>query len=156
MSAELLLVRTDIASSHTGGALYLGPGISLNRPHCFTLEDPKQPKGVKVDGMTCIPPGRYQVALSKSVRFGRIMPMLYNCSNGYELKADGISFKGIRIHGGNTIDDTEGCILVAFNLVKPGRIQGSAERSVVAFLKEHGGVGWIEIREEPKSEAKHP
>lgn len=56
----------------------------------------------KVWGQTAIPRGRYQLALSFSQRFGKVLPEL--------LFVPG--FQGIRIHSGNKKEDTEGCILL--------------------------------------------
>ena len=75
---------------------------------CRTLEDQvRERPGVpvaswKVPKQTAIPAGRYRVRLTMSARFGRVLPLL-----------EGVpGFSGIRIHSGNVIEDTEGCILV--------------------------------------------
>lgn len=69
---------------------------------CWTLEDQLRPDGVKVPAQTCIPAGKYVVQLTMSTRFKRVLPLL----------RDVPMFEGIRIHPGNTAEDTEGCILV--------------------------------------------
>ena len=75
---------------------------------CLTLEDEiRERPGVpvsawKVPKQTAIPAGRYCVRLTMSSRFGRVLALLENVPG----------FSGIRIHTGNVIDDTEGCILV--------------------------------------------
>ncbi|GAB3937306.1 hypothetical protein GCM10028804_59060 [Larkinella terrae] len=55
----------------------------------------------KVHGKTAIPTGRYEVAISYSNRFGKMLPLLLNIPG----------FSGIRIHPGNLATDTEGCLL---------------------------------------------
>lgn len=92
---------------------------------CHTLEDEKRADGLKVYGETAIPAGIYNVKLTISNRFKRLMPLL--------LDVEG--FKGIRIHGGNTSKDTHGCPLVAFN-TDYKNIWGTAEKKLTAKLKE--------------------
>ena len=67
---------------------------------CWTLEDVVRP--VKIPGETAIPAGRYDVRLSLSQRFQKVLPEI--------LAVPG--FTGIRIHAGNTQADTAGCLLV--------------------------------------------
>jgi hypothetical protein len=86
----------------TPGTLSLG-GTFL----CYTLEDADRQletagSEAKVPGETCIPRGEYRVVLTESRRFGQITPLL--------LEVPG--FTGVRIHPGNTVEDTEGCLLV--------------------------------------------
>ena len=62
----------------------------------------------KVKANTAIPVGRYEIKLTMSPRFKRVLPLLMNVKG----------FEGVRIHPGNKPEDTEGCLLVGFNKVK--------------------------------------
>ena len=68
----------------------------------------------KLKGITAIPTGKYDVILTFSPRFKRILPLLLNVKG----------FEGIRIHPGNTAEDTEGCLLVGENKEK-GKVLNS-------------------------------
>ena len=94
---ELKLNRIFLGSSATIGELL------VNDKHlCDTLEDRVRPEGEKVYGKTAIPEGTYEVKLTHSPRFKKILPEILNVPN----------FSGIRIHTGNSSRDTEGCIIV--------------------------------------------
>lgn len=94
---ELTLNRIFLGSSATIGELL------INDKHlCDTLEDRVRPEGEKVYGKTAIPEGTYEVKLTHSPRFKKILPEILNVPN----------FSSIRIHTGNSSKDTEGCILV--------------------------------------------
>lgn len=94
---ELTLNRIFLGSSATIGELL------INDKHlCDTLEDRVRPEGEKVYGKTAIPEGTYEVKLTHSPKFKKILPEILNVPN----------FSGIRIHTGNSSKDTEGCILV--------------------------------------------
>ena len=70
---------------------------------CDTLEDKIRDK--KVMHETCIDAGIYQVIINYSQRFERQMPLLIEVPK----------FVGVRIHSGNTIENTSGCILLGRN-----------------------------------------
>jgi len=99
-SLELKVIRKIFSENSTIGEFYVG-----NDFHCYTLEDVVRSVGIKIDGETAIPAGRYEVIVNMSVRFKKEMPLLLNVPG----------FEGIRIHSGNTAADTLGCILVGKN-----------------------------------------
>jgi hypothetical protein len=99
---ELKLVRETFGES-TIGRLFVN-GVF----ECFTLEDrvrEKRGQAVttwKVQNRTAIPVGTYTVRRTFSGRFQKMLPLLLNVPG----------FAGIRIHSGNTHENTEGCLLV--------------------------------------------
>jgi hypothetical protein len=72
---------------------------------CFTLEDCDrylERGGKKIQNVTAIPRGKYNVQITFSQRFQKYLPLVVGVAQ----------FEGVRIHSGNTDKDTEGCILV--------------------------------------------
>lgn len=112
---ELKLKRLHKNQTYTIGKLYID-GQYL----CDTVEDcdrglkqsmtSQQIAVKKVYGKTAIPAGRYKVTLTFSNKFKRVLPLVN----------DVIGFLGIRIHAGNTADDSLGCIIVGENKIKGG------------------------------------
>lgn len=97
---ELVLVRKWFTTNSTIGILRIG-----DLEYCYTLEDFVRPDGEKVYGKTAIPYGNYNIKLTFSQRFKRVLPLIENVFN----------FTGIRIHPGNRPENTLGCVLVGFN-----------------------------------------
>lgn len=103
---EMELKRRDSENGSTVGELFVDGSF-----FCYTLEDQvREVDGEavstwKVKGETAIPRGSYEVRLTMSPRFKKIMPQLLNVPG----------FTGVRIHSGNTASDTEGCILVGMS-----------------------------------------
>ena len=110
---ELKLVRKYRCSNYCIDKLYIN-----NEYFSDALEDPdrgltdtmslEEIKKIKVKGNTCIPYGTYNVTITYSPRFKKNLPLINNVKG----------FEGIRIHSGNTPQDTEGCLLLGFNRVK--------------------------------------
>lgn len=76
---------------------------------CWIMEDAI--RETKIDGKTAIPRGTYSVIITMSNRFKRLLPLLVDVPN----------YAGVRIHPGNTSEDTEGCLLPGLEV---GEIDG--------------------------------
>ena len=114
---ELKLNRIFLGSSATIGELL------VNDKHlCDTLEDRVRPEGEKVYGKTAIPEGTYEVKLTHSPRFKKILPEILNVPN----------FTGIRMHCGNSSADSSGCVLIG---TWDGEKEDWISNSKVAFNK---------------------
>lgn len=125
---EMIQKRTWLTDETTISTLTLD-----NVPECYILEDVVREPGVKVKGKTAIPPGRYNVELTFSPKFQRVLPLVWNVElpDGRKVvqSPDGkVMWEGIRIHPGNDKNDTEGCLLTG-NLLAPNRLL----ESVLAF-----------------------
>ena len=107
----LRLVREPSKHNATMGSLYVDGAWE-----CWTLEDAIREQ--KVPGETCIPHGVYRVDITPSQRFHRLLPILLDVPG----------FTGVRIHPGNTIADTKGCLLVGRT-----RSSGQVGESRLAF-----------------------
>ena len=119
---ELLLQRAPSEEATTLGELFVAS--ANNQKFCLTLEDQVRTdnpltlanEGEKVYGKTAIPAGRYELTITMSPRFKKRMILV----NGVK------GFTGIRIHSGNTAEDTEGCILVGAVKDSSKRIHGGS------------------------------
>jgi len=108
------------------------PEITLD---IWVLEDVGRPVGVKIDGETCIPEGTYQVSITHSTRFKKDMMLLSNQADGTVTK-DGVSFAGVRPHGGNKTADTHGCPLCNFHTKHNGEQYGRASDAIFEKVKQ--------------------
>jgi hypothetical protein len=143
-TVELALRRNEaFTKDYTAGRLYIG-----EEPWLYTLEDEVrevegQPVGQwKKKAITAIPRGRYRVILSKSPRFGRVLPEVLNVPG----------FTGIRMHRLNTASQSEGCIGIG---KKDGNDQDAwlgnsavAEGELIAKLNEWINCGqqvWLTV-----------
>ena len=86
----LTLVRYTRTETAVLGSLYMNGAFV-----CYTLENSAK----------AIPCGMYKVQNSKSPKFKRELPLIYNSTT---VKAS----RGIRIHRGNSAKDSQGCVLV--------------------------------------------
>jgi hypothetical protein len=116
---NLIHERVELGAQHTMGSLTID-----DEWQCWILEDKvRELPGVpvaqwKIRGLTAIPAGAYEVRVTPSARFKRDLPELLNVPG----------FTGIRIHPGNLVTDTEGCLLPGLD-----RYAMSVGRSRLAF-----------------------
>jgi hypothetical protein len=104
-----------------------------------TLEDCVRAFGIKDKGNTAIPATgtdkAYRLSITMSQRFEREMVIVHTENDKVTLKAEGIEFKGIRIHGGNSAADVQGCIVVAKNRISDQRVQGTQESIITKLVR---------------------
>lgn len=116
---ELTIKRRPSKEATTLGELFID-GVFF----CYTLEDevredpnPTTPENeAKVYGKTAIPAGRYEIDITFSQKFGKLMILVKNVPG----------YTGIRIHSGNDAEDTLGCPLVGETIDGPTRIHGGS------------------------------
>lgn len=106
---RLRVIRSEYGETYTSGDLYIG----FTR-FCCTHEDKVRDlsKEKKVYGKTAIPAGTYVVDMNiKSAKYAA--KSSYAFTNGYMPRLRNVpQFEGVLIHGGNTSEQTLGCVLV--------------------------------------------
>ena len=123
---KLRVERNECSAACTIGELSIDGAFE-----CYVLEDTVREKegepveAWKVKGETAIPRGTYPVVITQSERFQRPLPLVQNVPG----------FTGVRIHPGNTSEDTEGCLLVG-----RGRTAKTVTESKAAFNQLYGKI----------------
>ena len=123
---KIKVIREPSVGGATMGKLYIDDAYA-----CHTLEDEVrevigQPVSEwKIPGKTAIPKGLYRVTLEDSGRFG---PDTLTIN-------DVPGFQYIRIHAGNTADDTEGCLLVGMQATDVSLVGGTS-RPALSIIKD--------------------
>ena len=137
---KLKLVRKYRKENYTIGKLYVD-GVYF----CDTIED--KDRGLddamglaeimikKRYGETAIPYGTYEVEITYSPKYKKLMPEVKNVKG----------FSGIRIHSGNTAKDTLGCLIIGRN-TQVGMVTESRKtyNKLFALLKDKKDIS-IEI-----------
>ena len=151
---ELILERIAKRKTYTIGHLYIRqqvmdeylPGTE-DKYFCDTLEPTWRDYAngaYKVKGRSAIPEGRYAVVISWSPKFKMWLPILLG---GPEFNKQ---WQGIRIHAGNTVKDTQGCILVGRNQ-RVGEVLESRKwlyelKQKIVEAKAKGEAVWLTIK----------
>lgn len=108
---KMILIRDSIVNDAVWGSLTVG-GFKV----CETLENKTK----------LIPCGEYNLNVSKSQKFCRMLPLVYN--NEVPMH------RGIRIIGGDSVKDSRGCILVGFGRNGDRLVDSRNAESVVTGL----------------------
>lgn len=136
------VVRVTSGENFTPGVMYLD-----NVRFCYTCEDedrflenvPDSIKEAKVYGKTAIPRGLYRLTVDFSPHFGKQLPLVNDVPG----------FSGIRIHGGNTAEDSLGCILAVKVRTANGIAQcaDTVKRIIdaVESAEELGIESWLKV-----------
>jgi hypothetical protein len=123
---KLTLQRNPSVGGATIGTLYIDGAWVAHTLEDEVREIPGQPVAEwKIHGKTAIPAGEYIVTLEDSPRFGADTLTIHDVPG----------FQFIRMHAGNTSDDTEGCILLGLRATECTLVGGTS-RPAVALVKE--------------------
>ena len=151
---ELLLERIAKQKAYTIGRLSIVEQVtdeystgSKETYFCDTLEPTWRDYAhgaYKIKGKSAIPEGRYAVVISYSPKFKAWLPILLG---GPEFNRQ---WQGIRIHAGNTVKDTQDCILVGKNKlvgqVVDSRIWLHRLKQKIVEAKDRGEPVWLTIK----------
>lgn len=151
---ELLSTRKWYTSTSTISELEID-----GQRECFVLEDTVRAPGVKIQNRTAIGAGRFRVIVDWSNRFRKYAFHILDVPN----------FTGIRMHSGNTDEDTDGCLLAGQTRAL-NAVFGSHNALValwdklteqVGFNEEHGCQAfqmkeetWITIVDAPETDTR--
>lgn len=139
---QVMITRNWKKPGYTIGRIFVN-----NAFFCNSMEDTdrglrqdmplEEIKRLKVYGKTAIPTGTYTILMTYSPKYKKKMPQVMNVPG----------FEGIRIHPGNTPEDTLGCILPGDNKVK-GKVVDSTKRfnQFVNMLLGAGGTATLVIQ----------
>lgn len=140
---NLVLIRENTTVTANGEDFTLGKLFANGLFLCNTCEDADrflEKGGKKLDGITAIPRGVYDVGVTFSNRFQKPLPQLFDVPG----------YSGVRIHGGNKAEDSQGCILVGQVRTNTGiaKCAESLQRiiSMIEDCDDSGGKATIEIK----------
>lgn len=114
----------------------LGTLSYMGETLCYTLEEPwrnNAPADHKGETESCIPEGRYYCVPHSGARFKNVWRLEDVPNRSY-----------ILIHAGNTLADTEGCILVGLRPSPNGVADSQA--ALTLLRKKLPSEFWLEIR----------
>ncbi len=138
---KLLLIRKTFTELSTIGSLYID-GIFF----CYVIEDKDRGLSQKMSlteialrkiwGKTAIPYGTYKVIISRSTRFKRDLPEILSVKG----------FEGVRVHRGNTAEDSSGCLIVGNSVGKNSVFNSTvAEEALLRKLRTAQGEITLDI-----------
>jgi hypothetical protein len=152
---ELTLKRIAKRRAYTIGRLYIVEGAKEFITN--TLEPPVIEQKTRVGKEAvlrarqklqslkpvAIPEGRYAVVITWSPKFEEWLPLLVGDQRFNN------NFQGIRIHAGNCVGHTQGCILVGENLTQ-GMVYNSRRwlkriKDRISEAKERGEAVWLTV-----------
>lgn len=129
---KITLIRIANRPTYSIGKLYID-GVY----ECDVLEDTDRGLDDKMPleeiikkkkyGTTAIPTGTYEVQITYSPKYKKLMPLIMNVKG----------YSGIRIHSGNCAKDTLGCLLVGKNK-EVGKVLESRKTYNALFAKLQG------------------
>ncbi|HNM80834.1 MAG TPA: DUF5675 family protein [Rhodocyclaceae bacterium] len=128
----ITLKRKTAAAGFTLGILTMGALGSVGVYQYNTVEDAVRKLSNctqttctgKIDGKTAIPAGRYEIRDTYSPRFKRHMLELVGVPG----------FQGVRIHSGNTADDSSGCLILGIRSTETGVAE--SRKAMAAFNED--------------------
>ena len=128
----ITLKRKTAAAGFTLGILTMGALGSAGIYQYNTVEDTVRKLSNctqttctgKIDGKTAIPAGRYEIRDTYSPRFKK-----------HVLELVGVpGFQGVRIHSGNTADDSSGCLILGTRATEFGVAE--SRKAMAAFNED--------------------
>ena len=131
---NLIVKRGASANGGTEGVMLIN-----GEKFCYTIEDENRFLEQylpdvdmllkhKIAGRTCIPAGRYEIKMTWSPRFNKMMPEIMDVPG----------YTGVRLHPANRAEELEGCIAPGFgNDVTGDDFIEQSKAAYTALMDEH-------------------
>ena len=114
----ITVLRFDYSKNHTKSIIFVNDQF-----FCFGMEPENKFNNTIKGQRDLIPEGTYQIILSKSPKFKRVLPEILNVPNN----------SGIRIHPGNFPSETSGCLILGTHFDE--NILFNSRKKVNEFIK---------------------
>lgn len=152
---KILIERYHYTTRTTLGRMFfvwdmnyvLNPARPFKKYFGNTLEDTLRPPNIKVMKETGLPGGlKCKVSLYESAHYGKTI--IFHTENDKRTILYGVlKWIGCLAHGGNDHEDTEGCVLVAKNIIDMNHIQGSLKDELRKEIEKRIKEGYTIVAE---------
>lgn len=147
---KLLIERFSYTARTTLGKMFFvyvedyvqQPLKTIKKEFGYTLEDTARPDNIKVMKETCLPGGLVcDVSLYESPHYKKTI-IFHTEADKRTIRFGPLKWVACLAHGGNDHGDTEGCVLVAENMIDNDHVQGSLKEELREVIEKKIAEGY--------------